>query len=184
MASEREHFKVDSTALEEGDVGQLVGGMSGGAIGILPPTNLLTYWSVTRHKLLSPDPSTTPKLVICAWSLGRFRRRYWELRKPPMPMWANNGIRTNGQDIVRVCSKCVWTGLLDLVPRASALVPSWLSDSVLQRGRAPKCSQDIFASLLTAMFLFPLNSVWSLQIAQRWCWGNSTLLVLFLLWAV
>lgn len=43
MASQREHFKVDSTALEEGDVGQLVGGMSGGAIGILPPTNSLTY---------------------------------------------------------------------------------------------------------------------------------------------
>lgn len=43
MASEREHFKVDSTGLQEGDAGQLAGGMSSGATGILPPTSLLTY---------------------------------------------------------------------------------------------------------------------------------------------
>lgn len=44
MASEREHFKVESTALEEGDVGQLLEGMSGECSNeSSTPTGLLTY---------------------------------------------------------------------------------------------------------------------------------------------
>lgn len=36
-AREREHFKVDSATLEEGDVDQLRGHGNGGAFGVLPP---------------------------------------------------------------------------------------------------------------------------------------------------
>lgn len=65
MASEREPFKVDSLAPEEGDGGQILGGISNGAIGILPPPSLLTYLSVTSlvfhgHPL---DVRACPKVV-------------------------------------------------------------------------------------------------------------------------
>lgn len=87
MASEREDCRVDSTALEEEDVSQLLGGLGCGTIRIPPPTSGLTYGLVTslflqdqpRHK----GPSLTPKPVLHLVS-GRFRQIHKGLRKTPV----------------------------------------------------------------------------------------------------